>query len=1197
MRLREVFTYELAYRVRSVSTWAYALFLFLVIGWGLVATADGSDMVKANAPQDIAQSIVLFGGMFGLLVSAALFGDAATRDVAAGMDQLLYTTRLRTAELLLGRFLAALTVNALVVIALPLGHVVATLTPLVEAGALGPFRLAAYVQPLLFFTIPNVVLAGSIMFSIGLVARQMIPVYLGAIGVFIGYVSAANYWHRIDNPLVSALGDPFGINALLMMNRFLSPAEQNTQLVGFPALLVWNRVLWLAVAALVLVVLHRAFRFAHAGSQGGRWRTGRRATVDVPLARHSHVAVRRVAGTFGLRTRLLQVLAVARRSFGDVMAGIAFRVVLLGCAGLVLLMGWNVTTTVFDTSTWPVTQLVAGTVLSQRIAIFPWLIIVLYAGELVWKEREVGAAEIADAVPVPDGLVLLGRFLALVAMIAAVLTAYVAGGVVMQTLQGYHNYELWLYARIVFGMSFIDYVLLAAIVMTVHVLVNHKYVGHIIALSAAVFMKVAPMTGVLPRLSAYNSDPGWQYSDMNGFGPFVGPYLWFKAYWAAWALLLGVVAALFWVRGRESGLRHRFALARARFIGPLARSAGIAILLIGALGGFIFYNTAILNEFVSRDRAGWQQAEYEKRYARYEKIPQPTITDAKLQVEIYPDEPAVDLSGTYRLVNRTAGPIDSVHIYVDPDVEARFLSFEPTARHVQTDEAVGYSIYVLDRALEPGDSVQLAFEVGVRQRGFRNTGAQTAVVRNGTYFDRGWLPFIGYQPAAQLADNDARERFGLTPRSLPPPNDPEARRYRNQTRNEELARIVTVVGTAADQTAITAGTLRRSWEEGGRRYFEYESEGRISLGPFFSGRYAVAEDRWTDPSGSGQVVPLQIFHHPEHGGNLGSIMHGMKASLDYYSKTYGPYPFEQLRVVEVPPYSIFGRAHAGTIAFSEAIFFSRRMDDELDQAFYGTAHEVGHQWQESGALVRGIGYLGESFANYSAVMVMEKTFGTNAARQAYDVHMGRYLVGRAEQSNEVPVLDVAYQTFIMYRKGAIALYTLRDFLGADAVNGALRRFLEKNRNAGPPYATALEQYAELRAVTPDSLEYLLTDLFETVTLWDVRTERASVEPTGTGAYEVTLDVVAKKTRADIVGVEKEVPMNDLVEIGLFAAPREGDGRGTQLYLTRHWIKSGKQTIRVTVPKEPARAGIDPYHKLIDRDREDNVVAVTAAGSR
>jgi hypothetical protein len=130
-------------------------------------------------------------------------------------------------------------------------------------------------------------------------------------------------------------------------------------------------------------------------------------------------------------------------------------------------------------------------------------------------------------------------------------------------------------------------------------------------------------------------------------------------------------------------------------------------------------------------------------------------------------------------------------------------------------------------------------------------------------------------------------------------------------------------------------------------------------------------------------------------------------------------------------------------------------------------------------------------------------------------------------------------------------------------------------------------------VTPDSLQYLLNDLFETVTLWDVRTERAAVERTGSGEFLVTLDVVARKARADSVGRMAKVPMNDLVEIGVFA-PGEGDALGEPLYLERQRIRSGKQTIRITVPSRPARAGIDPWHELIDRDRDDNIVSVSDA---
>jgi hypothetical protein len=194
----------------------------------------------------------------------------------------------------------------------------------------------------------------------------------------------------------------------------------------------------------------------------------------------------------------------------------------------------------------------------------------------------------------------------------------------------------------------------------------------------------------------------------------------------------------------------------------------------------------------------------------------------------------------------------------------------------------------------------------------------------------------------------------------------------------------------------------------------------------------------------------------------------------------------------------------------------------------------------------------------------------------------------------VPLLEVGDQPYIAYRKGAIAMYTLREHIGEEAVHTALRRYVDKFR-AAPPYPTSLDLYAELRAVTPDSLNHLLTDLFETVTLWDVRMQRAVVEPTGTGEFRVTLEVWAKKVRADAVGKETEVPMDEFVEIGVFA-PGEGDSLGTPLHLQRHRIRSGQQTIRITVPREPGRAGIDPYRKLIDRDGQDNVFEVKAAGA-
>jgi hypothetical protein len=736
-------------------------------------------------------------------------------------------------------------------------------------------------------------------------------------------------------------------------------------------------------------------------------------------------------------------------------------------------------------------------------------------------------------------------------------------------------------------------VLLAALAMTVHVLVNQKYLGHIVVLMAFVFTMAAGEVGLHHHLLVYDTDPGWTYSDMNGFGPFIGPFVWFKLYWAGWALLLAVVANLFWVRGREPGLRRRWRVARARFIGPTARVAVVAITLILALGGFIFYNTNILNPYSTPDDVASPQAEYERLYKRFEDSPQPVIVDAELRVEIYPEKPAVDLRGTYRLVNRTGTAIDSVQVYTDPNVEARSISFDRPARPVLTDAEAGYRIYALEQTLEPGDSLQLVFDVSFRPRGFPNSGIQTDVVRNGAYFNRSWLPFIGYQPRFELSDRATRQRFGLEPRPpAPGPDQAGAGQDRDEWRDGDNVHVDMIIGTAADQIAVTPGVLHGSWTENGRHYFHYETAAPTSFGAtVFSGKYAILEDRWKE-------VELRIYHHPAHRFVLDRMIRSMKASLEYYAGQFGPYPDGQLRIVEIPRYGRFGRAHPHTIAFTEDIFLNRVNEGEIDQPFYGTAHEIAHQWwggQVGGATVRHRELLTESLANYSAMMVVEKTYGPEMARRVYDFQMERYLRGRATQSHEVPLLEVEDQPYIAYRKGPIAMYTLREQIGEERVNTALRRYLEKYRDAGPPYPTSGDLYAELRAVTPDSLQAMLSDLFEYVTLWDVRARAAHVEPTGTGESLVTLDVVARKVRADSVGNETEVPMDDLIEIGVFA-PGEGDGLGEPLYRQRHRIHSGEQTIRVTVPREPGRAGIDPYHKLIDRQGNDNVVGVVSRTS-
>ncbi|MDQ3606799.1 MAG: hypothetical protein M3418_11535, partial [Gemmatimonadota bacterium] len=411
-----------------------------------------------------------------------------------------------------------------------------------------------------------------------------------------------------------------------------------------------------------------------------------------------------------------------------------------------------------------------------------------------------------------------------------------------------------------------------------------------------------------------------------------------------------------------------------------------------------------------------------------------------------------------------------------------------------------------------------------------------------------------------------------------------------------------VVSTSPDQIALAPGYLQREWTERGRRYFHYRMDAPIlNFYAFLSARYVVERDQWQAPDG--REVAIEIYHHPGHEYNVQRMIDAVKKSLDYFTREFGPYQHRQVRILEFPRYASFAQSFPNTIPYSESIGFIARLDDEtdVDFPFYVTAHEVAHQWwahQVIGADVQGATLLSETLSQYAALMVMEKEYGRQQIGKFLRYEMDRYFAGRSTERKKEPTLLLDEgQGYVHYRKGSVAMYALRDYIGEERLNAAIRGFLDEYRFAGPPYPTSLDFYRHLQAVTPDSLRYVLRDLFETITIYDNRARAATARRLPDGRWEVVLTVEAGKLRADSLGNERPIQMRDLVDLGVFGPAEKGEKLGAPLYMAKHRIANGRSRIRLIVPSEPARAGIDPLHKLIDRLPDDNTVAVrTSEGS-
>jgi ABC-2 type transport system permease protein len=1182
--LREVFRFEIAYQLGRASTRVYfAIFLGFALVLARVFLMNARrDGYFFNAPI-ITAAVTIIASMVALLVAAGVAGDAATRDAESRMDVLLFTTPLRKSSYLGGRFLGAFAVTALLLLAVPLGLLLATWMPGIDARLLGPFQPRGYLAAYLLFAVPNAFVATAVLFSLAVLSRRALASYAGAAMLFFAaFLSESFVAARLGRWGAGRLLDPLGYTTLRALWRSSNPLQRNTLSIGLDPALVANRLLWLGLASGVLALACARFRFAHQAVGEKRARID-----DAPAILWTGALVPAAPRVFGFRTRMRQLLAVASHEFRALVTSRGWLVVPLAAA-LFVVAAPRLLEVELGTPGAATTGRIATILGTFEPSLLLVLLTALYAGELVWRERAARIHALADVTPVPEWVSLIGKFLGLVSMLGAAETMFLLAGIAAQWMQGGAAVDLGLYVRILFGVHLTRCLLFAALAMVLHVLVNQKYVGNVVVLLAFVATTLAPELGVRHNLLLYDGAPPWSYSEMAGFAPQAGPWCWFTVYWAGWALLFGVVTYLFWIRGEDRGPRSRILAARRRLTrGPIAVAA-TALAIVAGAGGFIFYNTNVLHPYRTGAEVEQRRAEYERRYGKYASLPQPVLAATKLYVELYPERGAASIRGSYRLDNRSGAAIDAIHLATSSDVETDGISFDRPSRLTLSDDDLGYRIYALGRAVQPGESVRIDFRVAFAPRGFTNDGRDASVMRNGSWIEhrgaqndepRQWLPAVGYQAGRELDDTGTRRQYGLSQRTAVRPLDDAAARH--EQRGREQIDFDAIVGTEAGQTAVAPGALRRTWTDHGRRYFHYVSDAPIAnIYAIFSAGYAVHRARW-------RGVNIEIFHHPGHTANLVRMVRAVQASLNYGTRHFSPYPHRQLRLVEYPSSggALGLTAYPGLIKYSEGFALVRPADDRrrIDLPFAVLAHEMGHQWWAHRlvpAPVEGAPLLTESLAWYSAMRVVEQSLGRSSLLRLLDVMRREYLA--PHQTRMVPLLR-AVDPIDAYRTGPFAMHALREAIGEDRVNLALRNLLAGFDPAHAPYPTSRDLYAELRAVTPQSMHALLKDLFEDITFWDLRTRRADVQPAGNRAWRVTLHVDARKLKADAAGRETPVPMDDLVVVGVFAA----DGR--TLYRQRHRIHSGAQIITVTVMAEerPARAGVDPDHELLDRDLDDN----------
>jgi len=1198
---KHFFLFELKYRLQRPMIYIFLLVNFLMAFAATVSDkiiiGGSNDAVHLNAPFVIMNTTLMLT-LLGIFMTTAIVNTSILRDFNYKFSPLLFSTPIKKSAYLSGRYLGAFLMALVPFWGVFAGIALGAVSPWVAADEVSSFSIMPYLNTFLVGVIPNILLVSTIVFWLAATFRSSMVSFIGAVGILVLYIILLSFSRNLESETMTILADPLAINAYGILTKYWTIGEKNTQIAALSGLFLMNRLIWTGVSLVCLAMAYFKFSFAERRTKV-KFITSIKEVATTPHTVFTTLKTLPVVHIQeNLQLRLSQFLNQAKIEFFSIIKSTPFIILLV--IGLLNMSGSLVhVNEIRGTGNYPLTYLMVEAV---RNSLFLFLIVILmfYSGALIWKERDHKMNEIYDAAPFPTWLPFASKLSALMGIVILILVLAIGLGMTVQATQGYFNFQLGVYFRefLVYDLAWLF--ALATLSMFLQTLISNKYLGYFAFLVLMVVFQFGPSAiAIKSNLLTYAAVPTYIYSDMNGWSPFDQGVAWFHLYWCLAAGFLAMLAILFWVRGKSLTFGQRVNIAQLRFRGKMALMTTALLALWIGTGSFLWYQTKVVNEIAATDAIELGKVRYEQEYKQYEHLAQPRITDINYQIDIFPEERNFSIAADLIVQNKTREPIQQLHFTPMNDYELNIAIPQATLR--LKDSVAKYLIYDLATPLQPQESLAFKVEVTYHSAGIENEVSNTNIVQSGTFLSNFKLmPVIGYTQIGELENNKKRATHDLPKRTYwKKLHDNCSKACQNSYigADSDWVTVSSTLSTSLDQTAIAPGTLMRKWTEGDRSFYQYQLKKPVlNFYSFISGKYEIAKEEWISPQG--EKVDLEVYYQKGHEYNIDKMLGSLRHSLAYHTKNFTPYPHEQARIIEFPRYATFAQAFPGTMPYSEGYGFIANLEekDAIDMVYYVVAHEMAHQWwahQVIGARVQGATMLSETFAQYGALMIMQEHYGKDKMKQFMRYEMDRYLRGRSRETNkELPLIYNESQDYIHYRKGSVVMYALQDYIGEEAVNLALRRFAEDMAYQEAPYTNTLEFMTYIRAVTPDSLQYLLTDMFENITMYSNKTTASTFKQLSNGQYEVTVDVSVEKFSADSLGQETLIAHNDFIDVGVYSAEKNtAEKYGRPIIVERHQISSKDTSFTFIIDELPHKAGIDPNYLLVDRFPEDNMMVV------
>lgn len=1005
------------------------------------------------------------GGMLLIIVIAIITGTVLYKDIQFKSAGIFYTLPINEKKFFLGRFLSAFLINVIIGAGIFVGMVLVPYSGIGAPDKFGPTPWGQMVHGFFLLTAGNLLMLTMVCFASLVFFKRMAAGYLSIFAFVMIFLVAETTSGTASDATFYELVDPFAYVYTAQTLDALPADAKNDSYLSLGPVFYINRLVWIGGSLLVFLLAYRRFSFKEFISTT----LGKKKNQIIQAEQQQAYAMEKVnvPGVrllFSTGEFIKKFWRLATLEFKNVVRPVNFKIILsiLGLMFFLQNVMWNATYYLGPQQ--PLTS--SMTLVRLTMGFFIMMLLMIWAGELFFKDRTSNIWQITDALPVPIWVTQLSKFVAMCGVALLLALLIIGCGVLAQILSGgWQEINLVQYADDVLGYKWgwLTYILNIAMVFFIAGLTGNRFLTHILSVGYYFFNVVSFDMGIMEELRfGYALTPGIEdFSEMNGYGIWSVASFWYFIMWLALAAVFVLLGIHFWKRGTALNLTKKLAFRTDQLNLPGKGLAVICLVAFFLLQSFIVREVNDKGNFELESAEVLKDAAYEKNYKWIESKPQPKLTRLDVTLDLFPSERKATAEAHMYLANFNPGQIDSLYLSFPDFMDFQEIRWNNELIEVAWKDDELHQL-VLPIAMDTMETGTLFIKANKEYLGFTQSDAQPDLAFNGLFMDaRDIIPRIGYNTSRELEKNREREEHDLAKLTarMASLEDGVALAEDAFAPDATWLKGKFTVSTTPGQFAIAPGKLNRSWQENGRNLYEYELE---APSPY---QWYFASAMFESSSFKVNDLPVKIHFKKEHHYNIALYEKSVKATINFINARLGTYPYSELRLIEIPFYQEELYAFPNVVAISEKEGWYADTTGVAERAYitFSVATQLIRHWLNQNlhlANVQGADMLKTALPEALALQVVRSGHGEEAVDVLLEKKKNVYEKERGNEPNHEPPLIYADGVdYLEENKGTIALYKLSEVMGPVSFTSRLSQWVKQKNDHNAVFKDLYEEWS------------------------------------------------------------------------------------------------------------------------------------------